>query len=173
MYGAVTPAQIDYTLKAVLCSAAIFLPLEDVCSSACSPPVFRGSRSTRSPTGPRAGYDALEVAAWPSGDDHPHHASHLEVDGRPIDTERICALLAGHGLVLSAVSCYENNLIGDPAERRRIHGHLKACIRAASALGVAHVGTFVGRDAARTVSDNLREAEKVLPELACSCRTWP
>lgn len=29
-----------------------------------------------------AGYDALEVAAWPSGSDHPHHATHLEVDGR-------------------------------------------------------------------------------------------
>jgi sugar phosphate isomerase/epimerase len=112
-----------------------------------------------------AGYDALEVAAWPSGDDHPYHATHLEVDGRPIDTERIWSLLAEHGLALSAVSCYENNLIGDAAERRRIHSHLKACIRAASALGVPHVGTFVGRDAARTVSDNLREAEKLLPEL--------
>ena len=112
-----------------------------------------------------AGYDALEVAAWPSGGDHPHHATHLEVDGRPIDTEHIWALLAEHSLALSAVSCYENNLIGDPAERRRIHSHLKACIRAASALGVPHVGTFVGRDAARTVSDNLREAEKLLPEL--------
>src|SRR5918997_6897148 len=60
-----------------------------------------------------AGYDALEVAAWPSGDHHPHHATHLEVDGQPIYTERICALLAGHGLALSAVSYYENNLIGD------------------------------------------------------------
>jgi sugar phosphate isomerase/epimerase len=30
---------------------------------------------------------------------------------------------------------------------------------------VPHVGTFVGRDPARTVSENLREAEKLLPEL--------
>jgi sugar phosphate isomerase/epimerase len=111
-----------------------------------------------------AGYDALEIAAWPSGDDHPHQASHIDVDG-PVDVERIAAVLAEHHVVASAVSCYENNLIGDASERRRIHDHLKACIRAASALGVPHVGTFVGRDAARTVADNLREAEKVLPEL--------
>jgi sugar phosphate isomerase/epimerase len=112
-----------------------------------------------------AGYDALEVAAWPSGGDQPHQATHLEVDGPPIDTARIQALLAEHRLTLSAVSCYENNLIGDSAERQRTHRHLKACIRAASALGVPLVGTFVGRDPAKTVSANLREAEKLLPEL--------
>jgi len=112
-----------------------------------------------------AGYDSLEVAAWPSGGDHPHHAAHLDVDGGPIDTERVQAMLTDHGLAISAVSYYENNLIGEPTAREQVHSHLKACIRAASALGVPHVGTFVGRDAARSVSDNLREAEKMLPDL--------
>lgn len=113
-----------------------------------------------------AGYGALEVAAWPSGGDHPHHAAHLKVDGFSADDAgRTTALFEERGLTLSAVSYYENNLVGDAPVRQRIHEHLKACIRAASVLGVPYVGTFVGRDPARTVSENLRAAEKLLPEL--------
>ncbi|PPK62737.1 sugar phosphate isomerase/epimerase [Actinokineospora auranticolor] len=74
-------------------------------------------------------------------------------------------LFAAHGMTVSAVSCYENNLIGDLVERARVHEHLRACVRAAAALGVPHVGTFIGRDAGASVAGNLREAERVLPGL--------
>ena len=53
--------------------------------------------------------------------------------------------LDDHGLVLSALAYYDNNLVSDAAEREGYHAHLRACIDAAAALGVP-VGTFIGRD---------------------------
>jgi sugar phosphate isomerase/epimerase len=114
-----------------------------------------------------AGFDALEVAAWPASGAHPHQANHLDVASFATDdAARTRALLDEHGLTLSAVSYYENNLTGDADERQRIHDHLRACVRAASTLGVPYVGTFVGRDIHRPVADSLQAAEKHLPELA-------
>lgn len=113
-----------------------------------------------------AGYDALEVAAWPTGSPHPHQASHLDVDQLSDgEVTRVKQLLARHALTLSMVSCYENNLHGDHRERERIHRHLERCIDAAAALDVHCVGTFIGRDPLRSVADNLRLAEKYLPRL--------
>ena len=60
-----------------------------------------------------------------------------------------------HGLVLSALAYYDNNLAPDPAEREGYHAHLRACIDAAAALGGVPVGTFIGRDPGRSVAENL------------------
>ena len=70
-----------------------------------------------------------------------------------------------HGLELSALAYYDNNLHPDPAEREAYHGHVRACIDAAAALGGVPVGTFIGRDPGRSVAENLREAERVFPPL--------
>jgi sugar phosphate isomerase/epimerase len=114
----------------------------------------------------RAQYDALEVAAWPVGSKQVHQASHLDVDDFSVnDVARVTELLAEHDLTLSAVSCYQNNLHGDDRERARIHRHLRNCVDAASALEVSCVGTFVGRDASRSVAANLRLAELYFPPL--------
>jgi sugar phosphate isomerase/epimerase len=113
-----------------------------------------------------AGYEALEVAAWPTRSPHPHQASHLDVDELTRETVAgVKQLLTRHKLTLSAISCYENNLHGDAREREQNHRHLERCIDAAAALDVRCVGTFVGRDPARSVADNLRLAEKHLPPL--------
>ncbi|AVT29591.1 sugar phosphate isomerase [Plantactinospora sp. BC1] len=112
------------------------------------------------------GYRGLEVAAWPREPDRPWQASHLDVDGFDAGAaERVRALLDGHGLTVSAVAYYENNLHADPAVRERIHRHLRRCVDAAALLGCEHVGTFVGRDVTRTVTENLRLGEEVLPPL--------
>lgn len=114
----------------------------------------------------RAGYDALEVAAWPARSTHVHHATHIDVDHlSDEDVSRARELFARHGLKMSAVSCYENNLHGDEEERSRIHRHLRACIAAAAALEVPYVGTFIGRDVSRSVAENLKRAEQHLPPL--------
>ncbi|MGX7672083.1 sugar phosphate isomerase/epimerase family protein [Plantactinospora sp. DSM 117369] len=112
------------------------------------------------------GYQGLEVAAWPREPDRPWQASHLDVDRfDAAEAERVRALLAGHGLSVSAVAYYENNLHGDPVTRDRIHRHLRRCVDAAALLGCEHVGTFVGRDVTRTVTENLRLGEEILPPL--------
>lgn len=112
------------------------------------------------------GYAALEVAAWPQAQGRDWEASHLDVASFDAGTaERVQRTLATHGLELSAVAYYENNLHADQQRRERIHEHLRRCIDAAALLGCGLVGTFVGRDITLSVADNLRLAEQVLPPL--------
>ena len=112
------------------------------------------------------GYRALEVAAWPDRPGRDWEASHLDVESfGPREAERVTALCARHDLTLSAVAYYENNLHQDLEVREATHAHLRRCVDAAELLGVGLVGTFVGRDVSRTVTENLRLAEDVLPPL--------
>lgn len=110
-----------------------------------------------------AGFQALEVAAWPAGDRHPHHATHLDVAAfRPGDAPRLRALLTRWSLTVPVVTYCGNNLHPDPVARQRVHHHLRACVDAAAALGVPYVETFVGRDTTRTVAEDIARAPDVL-----------
>jgi sugar phosphate isomerase/epimerase len=112
------------------------------------------------------GFEALEVAAWPDLGARPFTATHLDVaalDAQQADTTR--ALFAEHGLTLSSIAFYDNNLHPDPTERKAINDHVLACIDAAALVGCPTVGTFVGRHPGRTVAENLRDAEEVFAPL--------
>ena len=112
------------------------------------------------------GFEALEVAAWPDLGDRPFTATHLAVDDfGDREAAEVRELFDGHGLLVSSLAYYDNNLHPDPAERDAVNQHVHRCIDAAAALGCPTVGTFVGRDPTRTVSENLREAEKVFAPL--------
>jgi sugar phosphate isomerase/epimerase len=93
------------------------------------------------------GFEALELAAWPQLGDRPFTASHVRADAfDESEAERVRKALDEHGLVLSALAYYDNNLAADSAEREAYHAHLRACVDAAAALGGVPVGTFIGRD---------------------------
>lgn len=112
------------------------------------------------------GYDALEVATWPSVGARDFEASHLDVANfgeREADQAR--ALFERHGLELSAFAYYENNLHPDQKRRAEIADHVRRNIDAAALLGVPYVGTFVGRDPSRSVKENIALADTVLPPL--------
>jgi sugar phosphate isomerase/epimerase len=112
------------------------------------------------------GYEALELAAWPTDSTHIHQAAHLDVARfTSDDADRVRELLKRHGLGLTAITYCENNLHTDDQERGRIHRHLRSCIDAAGILGVPYVTTFIGRDITRPVADNLKLAEHYLPPL--------
>ena len=74
-------------------------------------------------------------------------------------------VLDRHGLEISSLAFYPNNLHPDPAERRAANTHLRKVIDAAAKLDVGIVGTFVGRDKTKNVPDNFREFRKVWPRL--------
>lgn len=113
-----------------------------------------------------AGYQTLEVAVWPGTGGRSFQAAHIPVaDCGPATAEEVRQLMASRGLEISALGYYENNLHPDPGRRAEIRTHLKHAVDAAAMLGVAYVGTFVGRDWTRPVAENLREAERILPEL--------
>jgi sugar phosphate isomerase/epimerase len=111
------------------------------------------------------GYEALELAAWPAVGDRPFTATHVKADQFEGEAERVSAALSEHGLALSALAYYDNNLHPDPAEREAVNLHVRACIDAAAALGGVPVGTFIGRDPRASVAENLRQAESVFPPL--------
>jgi sugar phosphate isomerase/epimerase len=113
-----------------------------------------------------AGYQALEVAAWPARGDRPFTATHIDVEGL---TGHQADIIRGQfddaGLDLSSLAFYDNNLHPDPAERAAINQHVRACISAAASLGCPTVGTFVGRNPSLSVADNLADAEQVFAPL--------
>ncbi|HET9128883.1 MAG TPA: sugar phosphate isomerase/epimerase [Propionibacteriaceae bacterium] len=114
----------------------------------------------------QTGYERLEVAVWPSTGGRDFEAAHLPVATfTEKDADETRALMERTGLEISAFAYYENNLIGDLARREEIRTHLKHAIDAAQMLDVPYVGTFLGRDVSKSVRENMREAERVLPEL--------
>jgi len=113
-----------------------------------------------------SGFEALEVAAWPRVGARDFEASHLDVtDFGPAEADRVRELFERHGLTMSAVAYYENNLHADLDRRREVNDHVRACVDAAAALGVPCVGTFVGRSMGATVAENLELGARVLPPL--------
>ena len=114
----------------------------------------------------QAGYQALEVAAWPALGDRPFTATHLDVVGlTQARADEVNELFERRSLTLSSLAFYDNNLHPDPDERAAINEHLLACIDAAALLGCPTVGTFVGRDPGRSVAQNLAEAAIVFAPL--------
>jgi sugar phosphate isomerase/epimerase len=104
-------------------------------------------------------FEALEVAAWPALGDRPFTATHIDV--AKLDPDAVKSVFERHGLELSSLAYYDNNLHPDADERAAVHEHLGRCIDAAAELGCPTVGTFVGRHPGKPVADNLRDAEEI------------
>jgi sugar phosphate isomerase/epimerase len=91
------------------------------------------------------GFEALELAAWPRTSDRDYMASHIGADGYTADeAARVRELFDRHGMRISAMAFYENNLHPDLRQREAHLNHLRKVIDAAEILGVGLVGTFVG-----------------------------
>jgi sugar phosphate isomerase/epimerase len=112
------------------------------------------------------GFQMLEVASWPAaGGERRRYAGTSHIDVARVDSVAVRELLAKHGLEISSLAYYPNNLHPDPRERRAANTHLRKVIDAAATLDVPIVGTFVGRDKTKNVPDNFREFRKVWPRL--------
>jgi sugar phosphate isomerase/epimerase len=110
------------------------------------------------------GFGAVEIAAWPAGGDG-YSPSHLDLSDLGRLAEEVPQLLGQHGVQASALAFYANNLDHRPDVRAAHHDHLRLCIDAAAAIGCPAVGTFVGRNVARSIAECLVDAEEVLPPL--------
>jgi sugar phosphate isomerase/epimerase len=112
------------------------------------------------------GFEMLEVACWPAaGAERRRYAGTSHIDVVKLDPAAVQDVLDRHGLEISSLAYYPNNLHPDPAERRAANTHLRKVIDAAAALGVPVVGTFVGSDKTKNLPDNFREFRKVWPRL--------
>ena len=112
------------------------------------------------------GFEMLEVACWPTaGGERRRYAGVSHIDVQNLDAAKVRATIEEHGLEISSLAYYPNNLHPDSRDRKAANDHLKKVIDAAAKLGVPTVGTFLGRDKNKNVTDNLKEFRKVWPRL--------
>ena len=111
-------------------------------------------------------FEMLEVACWPAGGGERRRyagVTHIDVDA--VDPDAVRGVLDRHGLEISSLAYYPNNLHPDDAHREEVNGHLRKVIDAAQELGVGLVGTFVGNDKDRPLPENLERFREIWPPL--------
>jgi sugar phosphate isomerase/epimerase len=121
-----------------------------------------------------AGFEALEIACWPSaGGEKRRYAgtAHLPIaDMTPARGAEIMGRLAERGLSVSALGYYPNPLHADAAHRDAVIGHLKKVITAAGMMQVGVVNTFLGGDRSLTVDQNWSRALDIFPAIIAHAR---
>lgn len=114
------------------------------------------------------GFEALELACWPSGKVERRYAGVATVDVTSLDktgAARILGAMRERGLTISSLGYYPNPLDPDHGAAAAAQAHLKKVIDAAALLEVDTVGTFVGKDPTKTVEANLELFAGVWPAL--------
>src|SRR5512143_794933 len=118
------------------------------------------------PWASREGFQTLELAAWPVESSRDYQARQIDAAHfTRRDAARITELFGRHGMSISAMAYYDNNLDPDPVKRKRYHRHLKKVIDAARMLDVRLVGTFVGARPDRLPAENMKEIGRVFRTL--------
>ena len=121
-----------------------------------------------------AGFEALEIACWPSaGGEKRRYAGtcHIAVeDMTRARASEIRGEIAARGLTVSGLGYYPNPLHADAAHRDAVTQHLKQVITAAGMMGVGVVNTFVGGDRTLTVDQNWARALQIFPDIVAHAR---
>ncbi|MFQ7235597.1 MAG: sugar phosphate isomerase/epimerase family protein [Enterococcus hulanensis] len=110
------------------------------------------------------GLDCVEVACWPAGKAERRYAGVSHVDTENLTEEQANdyrAYAAEKKVELSALAYYPNPLDEDLEKRKRVIDHLYTVIDAAKLMKINLVTTFIGRMPSKTISENLKEVEKV------------
>jgi sugar phosphate isomerase/epimerase len=112
------------------------------------------------------GFEALEIACWPAdGGERRRYAGVTHIDVETMDPDGVHETMSRHGLTISALAYYPNNLHPDDAHREEVNRHLLKVVDAAQQLGIGIVGTFVGNDKDRPLPENLERFRRIWPPL--------
>lgn len=110
------------------------------------------------------GLDCVEVACWPAGKAERRYAgvSHIDTENLTKEqAEKYKAYAAEKNVAISALAYYPNPLDEDLEKRQLVIDHLYSVIDAAKIMDINLVTTFIGRMPSKTISENLKEVEKV------------
>lgn len=105
----------------------------------------------------QSGYDCIELMCWPKGKAERRYAGVTHVDVVNLsndDAKRILELFGKSGVSISGLGYYPNPLTPDSAESETYTEHIRKVIKAAKALKLRVVNTFIGRDWTKSVDDN-------------------
>lgn len=115
------------------------------------------------------GFSCVEMMCWPSDNaDSRRYAGVTHIDMNNLTPERISVIkhtLKEANVTISALGYYPNPL--DPDEERSGYyiEHIKQVIRGAAKLNIPVVTTFIGRNPAKSIKDNLARFADVWPAI--------
>lgn len=110
------------------------------------------------------GLDCVEVACWPAGKAERRYAgvSHIDTDNLTKEqAEEYKDYAAEKKVAISALAYYPNPLDENLEKRQQVIDHIYSVIDAAKLMEINLVTTFIGRMPTKTISENLKEVEKV------------
>ena len=121
-------------------------------------------------TAAAVGFQCVEVACWPCGKAERRYAgvSHIDVQRVLEDgayAAHVLAYAKEKNIEISSLAFYPNTMDGNLEKRAAVVEHLKTVIRASAKLGINMVTTFIGRDQAKTVEENLALAAEIWPPI--------
>ncbi|SKB83133.1 sugar phosphate isomerase/epimerase family protein [Dyadobacter psychrophilus] len=115
------------------------------------------------------GFSCVEMMCWPSDNaDSRRYAGVTHIDVNNLTPERISVIkhtLKEANVTISALGYYPNPL--DPDEERSGYyiEHIKQVIRGAAKLNIPVVTTFIGRNPAKSIKENLAKFADVWPSI--------
>lgn len=95
-----------------------------------------------------AGFSCVEMMCWPRGKAERRYAGVTHIDVDALDDNAVKEIknkVAERGIYISALGYYPNPLDEDEEKRGVYVEHIKKAIRAAGALGIGRMNTFIGR----------------------------
>ena len=113
-------------------------------------------------------FQAIEIACWPPQKATRRYAGVTHIDVSNLDKKKakeIRKMLDGYGLTVSSLGYYPNPLHPEAEHREIVTAHLKKVIEGAALLEVPIVGTFIGKDKHKTVTQNLEDFAIVWPPI--------
>ena len=113
-------------------------------------------------------FKCVEMMCWPLGKAERRYAgvTHINVD--ELDEKKVAEIketLQRNDVYISGLGYYPNPLDPDKSQANVYIEHLKRVIQAAALLEIPVVNTFVGRNPAKSVEENLDEFTKVWPAI--------
>ena len=113
-------------------------------------------------------YHYVEVMCWPKGKAERRYAGVTHIDVGELSFSRIQQIhqyLEAKNVRMSALGYYPNPMDADEAKATVYIQHLKDLILAAKKLGLDTVNTFIGREQAKSVEENLEKFSQVWPPI--------
>jgi sugar phosphate isomerase/epimerase len=114
------------------------------------------------------GFTCVELMCWPKGKAERRYAgvTHIDVDDLALnEVGHIKNYLKERKIYISGLGYYPNPLDADDERRMYYFNHLKKVIDAAQLLDVRVVNTFIGRNQALSLRENLELFYRYWPEL--------
>lgn len=115
------------------------------------------------------GFSCVEVMCWPTGNsDARRYAGVTHIDVNDLSDQRVKEIkyaLREANVSISALGYYPNPLDPDPSRSEFYIEHIKQVIKGAARLGVPVVTTFIGRNPAKSIKENLATFADVWPAI--------